>query len=86
MRTRITNVLLTPGVTTEAHIPFMEDAEILIENQYIVYAGKRCDAPAFEADETIDGRGALAMPGLCNMHTHTPMTLLRSIGSDLCVY
>ena len=23
------------------------------------------------------------MPGLCNMHTHTPMTLLRSIGSDL---
>lgn len=83
MRTRITNILLTPGVLDEAHIPFIQDAEILIENQLIVYAGKRCDAPAFEADETIDGKGALAMPGLCNMHTHTPMTLLRSIGSDL---
>ena len=83
MRTRITNILLTPGVTDEAHIPFIEDAEILIDGKLIVFAGRRCDAPAFEADETIDGQGALAMPGLCNMHTHTPMTLLRSIGSDL---
>ena len=83
MRTRITNILLTPGVTDEAHIPFIEDAEILIDDKLIVYAGKRCEAPAFEADEIIDGQGALAMPGLCNMHTHTPMTLLRSIGSDL---
>ena len=83
MRIRITNILMTPGVTDEAHIPFVEDAEILIEDQLIVYAGKRSEAPAFEADDTIDGHGALAMPGLCNMHTHTPMTLLRSIGSDL---
>lgn len=83
MRTRITNILLTPGVTTETHIPFVYDAEILIEGNLIVYAGKRDEAPAFEADRTIDGQGALAMPGLCDMHTHTPMTLLRSIGSDL---
>lgn len=83
MRTRITNIIMTPGVTDEAHIPFICDAEILIEDSLIIYAGKREEAPAFEADETIDGNGALAMPGLCNMHTHTPMTLLRSIGSDL---
>ena len=31
MRTRITNILMTPGVTTEANIPFIYDAEILIE-------------------------------------------------------
>ena len=83
MRTRITNIMMTPGVTDEAHIPFIADAEILIDNQLIIYAGKREDTPAFEADEIIDGKGSLAMPGLCNMHTHTPMTLLRSIGSDL---
>ena len=39
MRTRITNILLTPGVTTEKHISFISDAEILIENNLIVYAG-----------------------------------------------
>lgn len=83
MRTRITNILLTPGVTDDAHIPFIENAEILINDNLIVYAGPKAEAPDFEADEIIDGRGALAMPGLCNMHTHTPMTLLRSIGSDL---
>ena len=83
MRTRITNIIMTPGVTNEAHIPFVYDAEILIEDSLIVYAGNREEAPTFEADQTIDGNGALAMPGLCNMHTHTPMTLLRSIGSDL---
>lgn len=74
---------MTPGVTDEAHIPFVFDAEILIDGSTIVYAGKREEAPAFAADQIIDGNGALAMPGLCNMHTHTPMTLLRSIGSDL---
>ncbi|MDD3334228.1 MAG: amidohydrolase [Eubacteriales bacterium] len=83
MRTRIKNIVMTPGVTTEAHIPFIDDAEILIDGQRIVYAGKKTEAPAFEAQQEIDGGGALAMPGLTNCHTHTPMTLLRSVGSDL---
>ena len=83
MRIRITNVLLMPGVTNEAHIPFIPDAEVLVDGSRIAYAGPRCEAPSFEAAEVIDGEGMLAMPGLCNMHTHTPMTLLRSIGSDL---
>ena len=83
MRTRISNVLLTPGVDRETHIPFIPDAEIHIDGNRIVYAGKAADAPSFAADKEIDGRGWLAMPGLCNLHTHTAMTLLRSIGSDL---
>ena len=83
MRTQIINITMTPGVTDEAHIPFVADAEIHIENQRIIYAGKRENAPDFQADQVIDGKGALAMPGLINLHTHTPMTLLRSVGSDL---
>ena len=83
MRTRITHVLLTPGVSTEAHIPFIPDADVLIDGNRIVYAGRSADAPAFEADEVIDGSRCLAMPGLCNLHTHTAMTMLRSCGSDL---
>ena len=31
----------------------------------------------------INGSGYLLMPGLVNTHTHSPMTVLRNIGSDL---
>ena len=31
----------------------------------------------------IEGRNKLILPGLINTHTHSPMTLLRNIGSDL---
>ena len=84
MRTRITHIWMTPGVVAgDKKIPFIQDAEILIDGNRIVYAGKRDEAPAFEAEQVVDGKGALAMPGLCNLHTHTPMTLFRSIGADL---
>lgn len=33
--------------------------------------------------DILDGREKLVMPGLVNTHTHSPMTLLRNIGSDL---
>lgn len=83
MRTCITHISMTPGVTDEKHIPFVMDAELHIDGNQIVYAGKRQGAPSFQADRVIDGKGSLAMPGLINMHTHTPMTLLRGVGSDL---
>lgn len=83
MRIKICNVVLTPGVDHEEHIPFIPDAEIQIDGKEIVYAGPQAQAPAFAADEVIEGRGDLAMPGLVNLHTHTPMTLLRSVGGGL---
>ncbi|WP_377639521.1 amidohydrolase family protein [Oryzobacter terrae] len=33
--------------------------------------------------ERIDGRGKLLMPGLVNLHTHLPMTLLRGLAEDV---
>lgn len=41
MRIRITNVLLMPGVTDEAHIPFISDAEVLVDGSRIAYAARR---------------------------------------------
>ena len=83
MRTRIDHILLTPGAVGEKHIPFVTDAELHIDGNRIVYAGTREGAPPFEADTHIDGKGCLAMPGLINMHTHTSMTLMRSVGTGL---
>ena len=37
----------------------------------------------FSAQETIDCRGKILMPGLINAHTHVPMTLLRGLADDL---
>lgn len=83
MRTRITNITLTPGVQGQAHIPFIDHAEVHVVGNRIEYAGEAANAPPFVADETIDGSGCLCMPGLVNLHTHTPMTYLRSVGGDL---
>ncbi len=83
MRTRIHHVTLTPGATGAAHIPFIADAEVHVDGNRIVYAGESRLAPPFAAEESIDGTGCLCMPGLINLHTHTPMTLLRSAGADL---
>lgn len=85
MRTRIIHAVLTPGTNGEGHIPFIREAEVQIDGNRIVYAGEMENAPAFEAQETINASGCLCMPGLVNLHTHTPMTFLRSAGADLAL-
>ena len=82
MRTKINNCSLLVGAEDSKMLPFFQNAVILIEGNMIVYAGPADNAPSFEADECIDACGALALPGLCNLHTHIPMSLLRSVGSD----
>ena len=83
MRTRISNCIVVPGVDGESHIPFIVNAEVQIDGDLIVYAGETIDAPEFEAEHEIDATGHICMPGLVNLHTHTPMTFLRSAGADL---
>jgi 5-methylthioadenosine/S-adenosylhomocysteine deaminase len=38
---------------------------------------------AYVADEVVDCRGCVVIPGLINAHTHAPMTLLRGVADDL---
>jgi 5-methylthioadenosine/S-adenosylhomocysteine deaminase len=40
-------------------------------------------AAAYAADETIDARGGVVLPGLVNTHTHAPMVLYRGLADDL---
>jgi 5-methylthioadenosine/S-adenosylhomocysteine deaminase len=37
----------------------------------------------YSADEVVDCRGCVVIPGLINAHTHAPMALLRGVADDL---
>lgn len=82
MKTEIRNITICVGSVGDT-IPFIEDGLLQIVDNRISYAGPSASAPAFCADKILDGEGALAMPGMVNLHTHNPMTLLRSVGGNL---
>ena len=63
-------------------------AFVCLKNGYLGIDGDRIDyigreAPREAYDETKDMTGKLLLPGLVNGHTHTGMSLLRGLGSDL---
>ncbi|MFF1375302.1 amidohydrolase [Streptomyces sp. NPDC058308] len=81
--------LVVTGCTALTHdargeIVFVDDATVVVRDGVIasVTAGGTGDhIPA--AAERIDGRGTVALPGLVNCHTHTPMVALRGLAEDL---
>ena len=81
-----------------AHILTMEQdreifrGEIWIKNEKIVYVPdeeelnrelKGEDFPKISWDREIDCEGNLLMPGFKNAHTHSAMTLMRSLADDM---
>jgi 5-methylthioadenosine/S-adenosylhomocysteine deaminase len=83
-RVRIENAahLVTVNSTDEV----LTDATVVIENGIITSlttSGDESGAAEPEAAEVIDARGKLVMPGLVNLHTHLPMTLLRGLAENL---
>jgi 5-methylthioadenosine/S-adenosylhomocysteine deaminase len=67
---------------TDEDMSIQRHASIGIADGHIVYVG---NAFTGEATRILDMRGHMLMPGLVNLHTHLPMTLLRGIaeGVDL---
>jgi 5-methylthioadenosine/S-adenosylhomocysteine deaminase len=62
----------------------LENMTVALRGDRIVYVGSWDGLPAGEDwGEVYDGRGKLLIPGLYNIHTHTPMTLLRGYGENL---
>lgn len=66
-------------VTQDSERRVLRDKDILIKEGAIERIGK---LPA-SADEIINCKGLVAIPGLINTHTHIPMTLLRGIADDM---
>ncbi|MBQ7465317.1 MAG: amidohydrolase family protein, partial [Oscillospiraceae bacterium] len=54
---------------------------LAVEGRAITYVGNSRPAGDFDSEKDLSGK--LVLPGLVNGHTHTAMTLLRGVGSDL---
>lgn len=59
----------------------IENVFLAVEGDKISYVGT--ELPQGDFDEIKDMSGKILMPGLINCHNHSPMVLLRGIGSDL---
>ncbi len=72
-------------VCMDAERKIIKDGAILIEDGKITEVGSRkeLDKVKGKGEETLDGKGKVAMPGLINMHTHLSMTLFRGFADDL---
>lgn len=81
---RFQGVTLFPGIVEGRALPVLQDAVVVVNNGFFVYAGPGSAAPAMKAGErVIDGHGKLLMPSFSNAHAHSAMTLLRGAGADL---
>lgn len=69
-------------VTIDDAASVLRNVSILIEDGVITAIGD-IDAATSEGAERLDGRRKLLLPGFINLHTHTPMTLLRGLSEDV---
>ncbi|MFE4668662.1 amidohydrolase [Streptomyces sp. NPDC056716] len=64
-------------------VGFREGVTIVVRGGVVDAVLDAADAVGVAGREVIDGRGQVALPGLINCHTHTPMVALRGIAEDL---
>ena len=69
-------------VTIDANASILRNVSILIVDGVITEIGD-ISAEAAQGATTLDGRRKLVLPGFINLHTHTPMTLLRGLSEDV---
>ena len=69
------------AITLDADGAILRNTTIAIQGKAILAIGD--PPPGLVADEVIDGRGHLALPGFFNAHSHAPMALLRGYAEDL---
>jgi len=82
--------LVITGCTALVHGPdegiaFLDDATITVRGGAIEFVtnGGGGEPAAGAATQHVDARGLVAMPGLINCHTHSPMVTLRGAAEDV---
>jgi 5-methylthioadenosine/S-adenosylhomocysteine deaminase len=82
------DVLVNGGmiVTMDGDRLIIEDGAVAVKGDVISAIGFRTDLEKkYIADQTIDARGKLVLPGFINGHTHVPMTLFRGLHDDVAL-
>lgn len=80
------DLLLTNAIvlTMDENYTQFEPGAVAVHGKEIVAAGEEKTLKQnYTAQEVIDCKGKVLMPGLINAHTHVPMTLLRGLADDL---
>ncbi len=73
-------------VTMDAAMTEIANGAIAVDDGIILAVGDASDIDArYSADDTLEGRNRVVMPGLVNGHSHAPMTLLRGVADDLAL-
>ena len=71
-------------ITMDGDRLILEDGAVAVKGDEISRIGFRTDLEKeYTADQTIDARGKLVLPGFINGHTHVPMTLFRGLHDDV---
>ena len=71
-------------VTMDGDRLILEDGAVVVKGDVISAIGFRTDLEKkYTADQIIDARGKLVLPGFINGHTHVPMTLFRGLHDDV---
>jgi 5-methylthioadenosine/S-adenosylhomocysteine deaminase len=84
--TQKADILLTNAVilTMDGKLNQYDPGAIAIKGDAILAVGPQAEIKnEYSANETMDCKGKILMPGLINAHTHVPMTLLRGLADDL---
>ena len=76
----ITNTLAL--TMADERLGILEDATVGVDGNEIAFVGKSSEFE-YEPDRVIDGRHTVTLPGLVNVHAHTPLTLLRGGAQDV---
>lgn len=69
-------------LTVDSHRRVIHDGAILIQGGRISAIGPLADFADLQADEMIDARGQIVLPGFVNAHTHTAYYVMRGRGMD----
>ena len=65
-----------------AGCPIIEDGEVAVRGQEIVYAGPAKAPGSWQAERTVGGAGQAVLPGFINCHSHAASLVFRSLTDE----